>query len=318
MFRHSLALQRFVCIAPLFILLLISACTSTSSVCPEAAPVDLTDAAAYASDESLPFRFPLDDDSINRAHHLGWFCTASKPTSDKFHAAEDYIRPAGTPVYAIADGRVSFSGRMGGYGWLVIVDHPQANLYSLYGHLSPSRWQTDKGLVKKGDLLGYLGDEDENGGSAENPMEPHLHLGIRAGQRIDYPGGGAWRWMAGWIGLCPRDVGWLQPSVLITSQEIPPGGYSLPQAGLIEKWGIELLLLAVYFIGAAMMLIYAIKQNKPNRLFLASGFILVASFIFRIKSPGMGSILLGLAILLAVIGAILFTRQKRQLLGEQT
>ncbi len=29
-------------------------------------------------------------------------------------------------VYAMADGRVSFSGTAGGYGWLIIIDHPQA------------------------------------------------------------------------------------------------------------------------------------------------------------------------------------------------
>ena len=312
MLKHSLVFHRFVIIGCVLILLLISACTPLVGACLEVAPLDLTDVAAYAGDDSLPFRFPLDDNSINGAHHLGWFCTASKPSNDKFHAAEDYIRPAGTPVYAMADGRVSFSGRMGGYGWLVIVDHPQANLYSLYGHLSPSRWQIEKGAVKKGELLGYLGDSDENGGSAENPMEPHLHFGIRAGQRVNYPGGGNWRWMAGWIGLCPRDIGWLQPSVVITSQEIPPGGYPLPQAGLIEKWGGELLLFSSYIIGAAMMLIYAIKQNKPMSLFIASGFILIAGFVFRIKSPALGIVLFALALLLAVTGATLFAQQKRQ------
>lgn len=308
---QRLILPRFVLIASVFILLLISACTPQVGACPEVAPVDLTESAAFASDESLPFRFPLDDDSINRAHHLGWFCTASKPAGDKFHAAEDYIRPAGTPVYAIADGRVSFSGRMGGYGWLVIVDHPQANLYSLYGHLSPSRWQIEKGMVRKGDLLGYLGDGDENGGSAENPLEPHLHFGIRAGQRMDYPGGGDWRWMAGWIGLCPRNGGWLQPSVVITGQDIPPGGYPLPQAGLIEKWGGEFLLLGIYFFGSAMTLIYAIKQNKPLRIFIASGFILIAGLIFRIKSPTMGVVLLALALLLALIAIYLIRKTRR-------
>ena len=115
----------------------------------------------------------------------------------EYHAAEDYLRPAGTPVYAIADGDLSFSGPMGGYGWLIIIDHPQFNLYSLYGHLSPSRWAHETGPVAKGELIGYLGDDDENGGSAENPLRPHLHLGLRAGQRQDYPGNGQWRWMAG-------------------------------------------------------------------------------------------------------------------------
>lgn len=312
MFRHRSVIQWSLFTGAVFILLLLSGCSSMPGECTEIAPVDLTNAVAFANDESLPFRFPLDDTAINRADHLGWFCTASNPTSGKFHAAEDYIRPPGTPVYAIADGRVSFSGRMGGYGWLVIVDHPQANLYSLYGHLSPSRWQIDKGAVKKGDLLGYLGDPDENGGSAKNPLEPHLHFGIRAGQRIDYPGGGNWRWMAGWIGLCPRDVGWLHPSLVITSQEIPSGGYPNPTTGLIEKWGTEFLLAGIYFFGSAMMLIYAIKQDKPKRLFIASGFILIASLILRIKMPALGIVLISLTFLLTAIGIILSIRRNRQ------
>ena len=113
-------------------------------------------------------------------------------------------------------------GRTGGYGWLIIIDHPQVNLYSLYGHLSPSRWKLESGTeVKRGDLIAYLGDSDENGGSADEPLEPHLHFGVRAGQTADYPAKGEWRFMAGWIRLCPQDLGWLQPSVVITRQETP-------------------------------------------------------------------------------------------------
>ena len=72
--------------------------------------------------------------------------------------------PAGTPVYAVADGEISFSGPMGGYGWLIIIDHPQANLYSLYGHLSPGRWRMESGTVEKGEMIamksaGFVGVE---------------------------------------------------------------------------------------------------------------------------------------------------------------
>ena len=106
----------------------------------------------------------------------------------KFHAAEDYKRLAGTPVFAMADVTISFSGSAGGYGWQILIDHPQANLYSLYWHLSPSRWKQKTGTeVKRGDLIAYLGDSDENGGSQEQPVETHLHFGIRAGQTADYP-----------------------------------------------------------------------------------------------------------------------------------
>jgi len=200
-------------------LLLAGCSTEYPESCPASTPMGLLDADEIASDDSLPFTFPLKESAMDYELFFGWFGVSNEcpPNMNdcyehpvlQFHAAEDYKRPAETPVYAMADGRVSFSGTAGGYGWLIIIDHPQANLYSLYGHLSPSRWKLNEGTdVKKGDLIAYLGDPDENGGSKKSPLEPHLHFGIRAGQRDDYPGRGEWRWMAGWIRLCPQDLGW--------------------------------------------------------------------------------------------------------------
>jgi hypothetical protein len=230
-----------------------------------------------------------------------------------FHAAEDYKRPAGTPVYAMADGRISFSGTAGGYGWLIIVDHPQANLYSLYGHLSPSRWNQASGTdVKRGDLIAYLGDPDENGGSAKSPLEPHLHFGIRAGQTADYPGKGEWRWMAGWIRLCPQDLGWLQPSLIITNQEIPAGGFTQPEVPFLTRWGMELLITTIYGICGASMLVGAIR--KKWRLFLIFPGVLVTTAGIVLHNNRMLSTytLFVLGILLIIYGILLHIRQSRQ------
>jgi murein DD-endopeptidase MepM/ murein hydrolase activator NlpD len=180
----------------------------------------------------------------------------------RFHAAEDYWRPAGTAVHAMADGEVSFSGRMGGYGWLVIVNHPDVNLYSLYGHLSPSRWTPDPGPVTKGDLIGYLGDEWENGGSQDEPLVAHLHLGVRTGQRTDYPGKGEWRWMAGWIELCPSSAGWLQPSTVIAAQTIPEGGWEGPAGGIVEKWWTEGLVVLLMLLGPLFWIAQSIRKQN--------------------------------------------------------
>jgi Peptidase family M23 len=234
------------------------------------------------------------------------FCTAANmrygPT-DKYHAAEDYHLPAGTPVYAMADGKVGFSGRMGGYGWLIIVDHPQANLYSLYGHLSPSRWRIRSGsMVEKGQLLAYLGDDDENGGSAEQPLVTHLHFGIRAGQRSDYPGKGEWRWQAGWIKPCPADVGWLAPSTIIVNQAIPDGGFAEPSGGFFEKWRAELILSGLYVLCSAIMLVFEMKKNRPFVLILAGGLLCAGGWYFRIKGLKTGSLLLVMAALYALLG----------------
>ncbi len=230
----------------------------------------------------------------------------------KYHAAEDFFHPPGTPVYAMANGKISFSGPMGGYGWLIIVDHPQANLYSLYGHLSPSRWRLKSGTVEKGDLIAYLGDSHENGGTQENPLEPHLHLGIRAGQREKYPGRGEWRWQAGWIKPCPTDLGWLQPSFIIASQEIPEGGYSEPNANFLTKWGVELLFGGFYLIWGIGILIYATRRRKTILLFITGVVLLAADWFFYRDGWKMSPVLFPLALLL------LFTAIYLQVQGSKT
>jgi hypothetical protein len=235
-------------------------------------------------------------------------CGKAKPDSPtEYHAAEDSFKPAGSPVYAMADGRISFSGTEGGYGWLIIIDHPQANLYSLYGHLSPSRWKLESGKhVLKGDLIAYLGDHNENGGSDESPLEPHLHFGIRAGQTVDYPAKGEWRYMAGWIKLCPQDLGWLQPTVIITSQKIPPGGYSQPKVDFLTRWGSELLITSLYTIAGVCMLVFAFRKRSRFFLLLPGIFMILAGIVFH--SNGMIStyILLVIGVIMVALGILLY------------
>jgi len=226
-----------------------------------------------------------------------------------YHATEDFLRPAGTPVYAMADGVISYSGRAGGYGWLILIDHPQANLYSLYGHLSPSRWKLKANTeVKRGDLIAYLGDSDENGGSQEQPLVTHLHFGIRAGQISDYPSRGEWRYMAGWIKLCPQDVGWLQPSLIITSQEIPAGGYPQPHVDFLNLWGLDLLFTSLYTIGGVIFIVT--NRKKSRFLLLIPGFIaIVAGIVLHNNGVMKSYMLLVIGILILAIGIYYFIRR---------
>ena len=306
-------------VSPVLLAILLIGCARPPGACPPLPIADLSGAAAYATDDRFPFRLPLDAFVDETDSSYTDFCASGGTESARqYHAAEDYFLPAGTPVYAMAGGKISFSGPMGGYGWLIIVDHPQANLYSLYGHLSPSRWRKKSGTVQKGELIAYLGDADENGGSSERPLRPHLHLGVRSGQRSDYAGKGDWRWQAGWIKSCPRDLGWLQPSAIITSQKIPVGGFPEPAAGFFAIWWIELLLASPYVISGVYLLIFAIRRNKPFLLILAGIVLIAAGWYFSIKGMIVSYAIYTMAALLLAVGIHRLVRRsiKRPCIGS--
>ncbi len=300
---------------------LLTACnTKFPETCSSSTPIGLLEAEIVARDDSLPFRFPLEESPSDKTLYFGWFGVSNEcpPMAEdcfnhpvrEYHAAEDYRRPAGTPVYAMADGQISFSGTAGGYGWLIIIDHPQFNLYSLYGHLSPSRWKLASGIeVKKGDLLAYLGEPDENGGSMDNPLDPHLHFGVRAGQTGDYPSRGEWRFMAGWIKPCPQDMGWLQPSAIITSQEIPAGGFPAPELGFLIRWGVELVITSLYTFFGLGALIYAIKKNKPIFMFFPTAMVITAGFVLHNSRTLSTYALLVIGILMLAFGTYWYIRR---------
>lgn len=264
----------------------------------------------YAADEDLPFRFPMDELFMEPQGRQARFCEWAGPADDlKFHAAEDYHQPAGTPVYAVANGDVSFSGTMGGYGWLVIVDHPQFDLYTLYGHLSPSRWRTDAGAeIEKGGLLGYLGDEDENGGSASRPLVTHLHFGMRVGQRSDYPGKGEWRWMAGWIKPSPADLGWLRPSEVINAQAVPIGGFPTPRGGLWEIWRAEIILGGIYVVSGLLWLFFGTRQRKRILLVLGAVMLAGVGWFFHVRGMRAGAVIQAFALVYATIVGVWWVR----------
>jgi len=73
------------------------------------------------------------------------------------HLGIDYAAPAGTPVYAAADGKVTLSGWNGGYGKMVIISH--GGVYeTYYGHLRSIHSKAKVGArIAQGELLGYVG-----------------------------------------------------------------------------------------------------------------------------------------------------------------
>ncbi|MEU1037696.1 peptidoglycan DD-metalloendopeptidase family protein [Streptomyces sp. NPDC005907] len=86
------------------------------------------------------------------------------------HTGLDFPAPTGTPVHAVADGRVTSALSGGPYGNHVTISHG-GGLSSLYAHMS--RILTSVGdAVKQGQTIGKVG-------ATGNVTGPHLHLEAR-------------------------------------------------------------------------------------------------------------------------------------------
>ena len=94
-----------------------------------------------------------------------------------YHNGWDISANIGTPVKAVADGKVYYAGANDpkGYGNYIVLEHSVNGkiITSEYGHLS--RWIVTKGQkVNKGQIIGYSGNTGKSTG-------PHLHITIRNG-----------------------------------------------------------------------------------------------------------------------------------------
>lgn len=95
------------------------------------------------------------------------------------HRGVDYGSPHGSPIYATADGTVSFSGSKNAYGNTVILKHGE-KFSTLYAHMSRISDKSIHGKrVKQGDVIGYVGKTGRVTGT-------HLHYEFRVnGKQID-------------------------------------------------------------------------------------------------------------------------------------
>jgi len=94
------------------------------------------------------------------------------------HLGVDFAAPTGTPVRTIGDGVVTFSGRQGGYGNVVFVQHRRGHV-TVYAHLS--RIDVRRGQrIGQGERIGAVGCTGTCTG-------PHLHFEFRDNGRHQDP-----------------------------------------------------------------------------------------------------------------------------------
>ncbi len=88
------------------------------------------------------------------------------------HTGVDFGAPTGTRVKATGDAVVSFAGRKGGYGNLVILRHHNG-FETYYAHLNGFANGLRKGKpIEQGNIIGYVGSTGASTG-------PHLHYEVR-------------------------------------------------------------------------------------------------------------------------------------------
>lgn len=90
----------------------------------------------------------------------------------KPHLGVDLAAPIGTPIMAVADGRVVEIGRNGGFGNQIVIAH-SGDYKTHYGHLSRFKSGLRRGsIVSKKDIIGYVGSTGVSTG-------PHLDYRIQ-------------------------------------------------------------------------------------------------------------------------------------------
>ena len=85
------------------------------------------------------------------------------------HNGIDLAGPRGSDILSVAAGKVTFTGRKGGYGRFIEIKHP-GGIVSRYAHLEAS-------LVKKGQTVS-IGERIARLGTSGRSTGPHLHLEI--------------------------------------------------------------------------------------------------------------------------------------------
>lgn len=113
-------------------------------------------------------RLPRAASRAGFADHRTYLWEGEK-VDEQTHLGFDLASTKQAPVPAANSGTVVFSGYLGIYGYLVVIDHG-LGLQSLYSHMSEIAVETGA-VIAKGDIIGKTGATGMAGGD-------HLHFGI--------------------------------------------------------------------------------------------------------------------------------------------
>jgi hypothetical protein len=127
---------------------------------------------------AIPAIQPVSNKNLNRIGGSFGYRIDPVYKNLRFHQGLDFTAPAGTPIYATADGVVEIASfNTDGYGNKVVINHGYG-YQTLYGHMlkiKAAQGQT----VKRGEVIGYIGSTGKSTG-------PHCHYEvIKRGTKVD-------------------------------------------------------------------------------------------------------------------------------------
>jgi RHS repeat-associated protein len=139
-------------------------------------PVNYIDLWGLSANEITSYNWPLQSGTLTSAFGYYDYYKSDGTYVNKFHGAIDIGgNPAGTPVSAIADGTVTFSGNAGnGYGNTIEIEHSNG-ISSKYSHLHELPTLVTGDFVSQGQTVGLVGNTTSTGSSTG----VHLDLEIR-------------------------------------------------------------------------------------------------------------------------------------------
>jgi len=137
--------------------------------------------AALLSGCGTAARYGIPGDRLERTRLLppveGTVSSGFGDRSGGRHAGIDILAPAGAEVRAASPGFAEYTGKMRGYGSVVVLGHGEG-VTTLYGHLATIRVQSGE-TVRAGDLIGTVG-------RSGNATTHHLHFELRVdGEAVD-------------------------------------------------------------------------------------------------------------------------------------
>jgi murein DD-endopeptidase MepM/ murein hydrolase activator NlpD len=97
---------------------------------------------------------------------------------EALHAGLDFAGPMGAPIYAAANGTVTFAGVKNGYGNCLEISHGNG-VVTRYAHMSGFRARAGQS-VAAGDVIGAIGNSGRSTG-------PHLHFEVRINDQAVNP-----------------------------------------------------------------------------------------------------------------------------------